>query len=122
MRYFRYLAYAIYAAVALVLVVVCLANREAVVLSTLPEALAAMPGLGWLSFSMELPLYVVVLGAILLGFVIGELFEWLREHKYRAEAARKSSEVRTLERKLKKTQNERGKDKDEVLAILDQAS
>ena len=122
MRYFRYLAYAIYAAVALVLVVVCLANREAVVLSTLPEALAAMPGLGWLSFSMELPLYVVVLGAILLGFVIGELFEWLREHKYRVEAARKSSEVRTLERKLKKTQNERDKDKDEVLAILDQAS
>lgn len=117
----RYIRYAIYAAVAIVLIIVSLANRQAVALNTIPEGLAAMPGMGILSYSVQLPLFVVVLGAMLLGFVIGELFEWLREHKYRAEASQKKTEVKKLERQLKKTQAERDKDKDEVLAILDQA-
>lgn len=117
----RYIRYAIYAVVAIVLIVVSLANRDVVTLSTLPEGLAAIPGMGWLAVSVQLPLFIVVLGSMLMGFVIGELFEWLREHKYRAEAREKKGEVRKLERELKKTQGERDKDKDEVLAILDQS-
>ena len=38
----RYITYPIYAVVAIVLIIVCLANREMVTLSTLPEGLAAM--------------------------------------------------------------------------------
>jgi len=117
----RYIRYAIYAVLAIVLVVVCLANRGTVTLSTLPDGLAAIPGMGWLALSVEVPLFIVVLGGLLLGFAIGELFDWLREYKYRAEASRKKAEVKTLERKLKRTQDERDKDKDEVLAILDQS-
>lgn len=117
----RFIRYAVYAVVAIVLIVISLANRETVTLSTLPDGIAAIPGAGWLAVSVQLPLFLVVLGAILLGFVLGELFEWLREHKYRAEAAQKKGEVKKLERELKKTQTERDKDKDEVLAILDQS-
>jgi len=123
MRLFRFIRYAIYAAIALVLVTVSLANRGAVTLNTIPDGLLdAFPLLGGLAFSIQMPLYVVVLGSLILGFFLGELFEWLREHKYRSDAAAKQAEVRKLERQLKKTQNERDKDKDEVLAILDQAS
>jgi putative membrane protein len=118
----RYIRYAIYAAIAIVLVTVCLANRDAVTLNTLPAGMAQIPELGWLAISVDMPLYVVVLGGLVLGFVLGEIFEWLREYKYRSEAEAKKAEVRQLQRKLKRTQAERDKDKDEVLAILDQSN
>lgn len=117
----RYIRYAIYALLLIVLVVVCLANLQMVTLNTLPEGLEAIPQLGWMAVSVELPLFIVVLGGLLLGFALGELFEWMREYKYRSEASRKRSEVKKLERELRKTQAERDKDKDEVLAILDQS-
>ena len=46
----------------------------------------------------------------------------MREHKHRAAATERKAELRKLERELKKTQAERDKDKDEVLAILDQSA
>ena len=42
--------------------------------------------------------------------------------KHRAAATERKAELRKLERELKKTQAERDKDKDEVLAILDQSA
>ena len=118
----RYIRYAIYAAVLVVLVTVCLANLDPVTLNTLPAGLAGVPGMDWMALSIQVPLFVVALGGLLLGFVLGELFEWLREWGIRAEASRRQAEVKTLRRELKKTQAERDKDKDEVLALLDQAS
>ena len=118
----RYIRYAFLAALAIVLVVVALANRGSVTLITLPDGLGAMPGMGTMSYSVELPLFLVIFGGIVAGLLIGFVWEWLREHKHRAEAVRKQAEVKKLERELKRTQAERDKDKDEVLALLDQAS
>ncbi len=118
----RYIRYAFYAALALVLITVSVANLGTVTLNSLPEGVAGIPGMGWLSHSIELPLFVIVLGSLVLGVVLGEILEWFHEHKHRAEAAQKGAQVRKLERELKKTQAERDKDKDEVLALLDQAS
>jgi phosphotransferase system glucose/maltose/N-acetylglucosamine-specific IIC component len=118
----RYIRYAFLAALAAVLVSVALANRQSVTLSSLPEGLAAIPGLGWMAISIDMPLFLVVFIGIVAGLLIGFVWEWLREHKHRAEAARKQAEVKTLQRELKKTKAERDKDKDEVLALLDQAS
>ena len=118
----RYIRYAIYAALLVVLTVICVANLQWVTLNTLPAGLARIPQIGWLSFSVQVPLFAVALGFLVIGWVMGEVFEWLREHKHRSEAATKRAEVKKLERQLKKTQAERDKDKDEVLAILDQAS
>lgn len=119
MRYFRY---AVLGALAIVLVTVALANRSVVTLKTLPEFLADVPALGTLAFSIELPLFIVILGSLISGLLLGFVWEWVREHKHRADASTKGAQVRKLERELKKTQAERDKDKDEVLAILDQAS
>ena len=118
----RYIRYAFLAALAIILVTVALANRGTVMLNTLPDGLAAIPGLGWMALSVQLPLFLVIFIGIVIGLFLGFVWEWLREHKHRAEAARKQAEVKTLQRELKRTQAERDKDKDEVLALLDQSS
>ncbi len=118
----RYIRYVFLAALAAVLVSLALANRGMVTLNTLPEGLAAIPGMGPLSLSIELPLFIVIFAGIIAGLMIGFVWEWLREHKHRAEVSQKKSELKKLQRELKRTQAERDKDKDEVLALLDQAS
>lgn len=122
----RYIRYAFWAVLAIVLVTLALANRQMVTLNTLPEGLASMlnalPFGGNLSFSIDMPLFLVIFIGIALGLLIGFVFEYLREMKIRGEASRSKSEVRRLERELKRTKAERDKDKDEVLAILDEAS
>ncbi|MCR8546633.1 LapA family protein [Salipiger sp. P9] len=115
----RYIRYAFLGALAVVLVAIAMANRSMVELQLLPDELA-----GLLSFqkTLSLPLFLVFFGGIVAGLLIGFFWEWLREHKHRAAAAERKTEVRKLERELKKTQAERDKDKDEVLAILDQSA
>lgn len=117
----RYMRYVFLAALAVVLICLALANRAPVVLSSLPEGLATMPGLGWAVVSIELPLFLVIFAGIIAGLLIGFVWEWLREHKHRADARRKEAELRKLQRELRRTQVERDKDKDEVLALLDQS-
>ena len=118
----RYIRYAFLAILAILLITVALANLGNVTLNTLPEGMAALPWIGLLAFSVELPLFLVILGGIVAGLLIGFLWEWLREHKHRADARRKQAELNQLNRELRKTRAERDKDKDEVLALLDRAS
>ena len=115
----RYIRFAFLGALAVVLIAVAMANRSMVELQLLPDELASL-----LSFQqpLSLPLFLVFFGGIVFGLLIGFVWEWLREHKHRAAAAERKTEVRKLERELKRTQAERDKDKDEVLAILDQSA
>ena len=115
----RYIRYAFLAALAVVLICVALANRGLVTLQLLPADVSALVGF---QETISLPLFLVIFGGIAAGLLIGFIWEWLREHKHRAAASERKAEVRKLERELKKTQAERDKDKDEVLALLDQAS
>jgi uncharacterized integral membrane protein len=118
----RYIRYAFLAALAVCLITLALANRGSVTLHSLPDGLTALPGIDWLAVSIELPLFLVIFAGIVAGLLIGFVWEWMREYKFRAEASSKKREVKNLERQLKRTQAERDKDKDEVLAILDQSS
>lgn len=115
----RYIRYAFLAVLGIALISVSLANREAVELTLMPQALADLIGF---NFSTSLPLFLVVLGGVVAGLIIGFLWEWLREHKHRADATAKTSEVRKLEREVKKLKKKQNEGKDEVLAILDEAS
>ncbi|SDN51840.1 Protein of unknown function [Lutimaribacter pacificus] len=117
----RYIRYAILAAIAVVLIVLALANRASVTLNTLPDGLAEIPGMGLLSYSVELPLFAVGFGGVLAGLLLGFVWEWVREHKHRAEVSRKQSEVRKLERELRRNKARQNEGKDEVLALLDEA-
>lgn len=114
MSFVRYL---FLGALALCLVVLALANRSLVTLRLLPEDMAGMFGL---DLSLTLPLFVVIFIAMGLGLLIGFVWEWLREHKHRAEARSERTRREKLEGELAKTR-ERKSDKDDVLAILGDA-
>ncbi|MEM6306192.1 MAG: LapA family protein [Pseudomonadota bacterium] len=116
MRYIRYFCIAVFA---LALVSVALANRAVVELKMLPDEVA-----GWFAVtpSMSMPLFLVILGAIVAGLLIGFIWEWIREHGDRAEKARLAKETRRLEREVARLKGEKHEGKDEVLALLDEAS
>jgi|TARA_B110000908_G_C10084557_1_gene371134 uncharacterized integral membrane protein len=116
MRYVRYLCIATFA---VALISVALANRAVVSLQMLP---AEVSGLFAVKPSIEMPLFIVILGSILTGLLVGFVWEWIREYGERAEAAKQAREMRRLQRELEKLKAEKNEGKDEVLALLDEAS
>lgn len=114
----RYLKLAVLAIIAVGLVSVALANREMVTLQLLPAGLVDVFGVNW---SLELPLFGVMFGGVGIGLLIGFIWEWLREYKHRREASVQSREARRLEREVTRLKGEKHKDKDEVLALLEEA-
>ena len=71
---------------------------------------------------VQLPLFLVILGSIVAGLLVGFVWEWIREYGQRAEAARQAREMRRLEREVARLKGEKHQGKDEVLALLDEAS
>nr|WP_068110142.1 LapA family protein [Tropicimonas marinistellae] len=116
MRYVRYL---ILAAIVAVLVIAAMANRQMVTLTALPSGLADL--VAW-NFSIDLPLFIVVLGGIAVGLLLGYILEWIRESKHRAEVSKRQRQVKSLNREVSRLKQESNEGKDEVLAILDQAA
>lgn len=115
----RYIRYAFLGALGIILVSVSLANRAMVDLKLMPDAVAELLGF---NLAISLPLFVVVLGGIASGLVIGFFWEWLREHKHRRDADTRAREVRKLSREVTRLKKQKNEGKDEVLAILDEAS
>jgi hypothetical protein len=116
MRYIRYASIAIFG---LALVLIALANRGMVTLRVLPDELA---GFAALNPTYDLPLFVVIFGGILAGLVLGFIWEWIREAGERAAAARQAREMERLKAEITRLKGEKHKGKDEVLALLEQAS
>ena len=102
--------------IGLVLLTLALANRGPVLLQLLPGDLAGLTGLSW---SMELPLFVVIFGGVILGVLIGFVWEWLRESRLRSEGSARSREVARLERELAAVKGAGKGPADDVLALLD---
>jgi uncharacterized integral membrane protein len=115
----RYIRYAFLAAIAIVLIVVALANREAATLRLLPEDMAGYVGQ---NFSYQLPQFVIIFLAIVVGLLIGFVWEWMREHKLRSGARQVEREKNKLEREVKGLKRKSNEGKDDVLALLDDAS
>jgi uncharacterized integral membrane protein len=116
MRYIRYASIAIFG---LALVLIALANRGMVTLRVLPDELA---GFAALNPTYDLPLFVVIFGGILAGLVLGFIWEWIREAGERAAAARQARELASLRAEVARLKKAEARDRDEVLALLDEAS
>lgn len=113
----RYIRYGFWAVVGVLLITVGLANRGPVTLRLMPQELGELFGI---DREITLPLFVVIFGGVVAGLLIGFVWEWLREHKHRADARARAREVHRLQREVKKLRGEKHKGEDEVLAILDE--
>ena len=112
----RFIRLIFVAALALVLVGVALANRDMVTLSAFPANFGQYLGGTW---SLTLPLFLVIFVAFALGMLAGLVWEWLREAHIRREARQRSAEVARLESEVGSLRNRHAAPRDEVLAILD---
>ena len=79
--------------VALVLALFAVSNRESVALGLWP-----------VPFLVEIPLYVAMLAALAVGFVIGEFAAWIAGRRRRREARRRRRHIASLEGELRATQ------------------
>lgn len=113
--------YAFWAIVGLCLILVGLANRGMVTLRAMPEPMADLLGV---SPDISLPLFVVIFIGVGAGLLIGFLWEWVREHRMRADARVKGREVQNLRREVEKLRGAAAgaKSDDDVLALLEKAS
>ena len=108
--------YAFWALVALCLVLLGLANRDIVTLRAMPQSFADLLGI---SPDIRLPLFVAIFIGVGVGLLIGFLWEWLREHKVRADVRSKRREVDRLKNELSSLRDADGDGKDDVLALLE---
>jgi len=84
----RFIKLVILVPVAVALVVLSVANRHAVTLALNPFR----PDDRVLSLSV--PLFVLVLAALIIGVVLGSLVTWLAQGRYRKQAREEASEAR----------------------------
>jgi lipopolysaccharide assembly protein A len=112
----RFIRYLFLALLAIGLLTVAIANRDPVTLQALPQDMGLFLGLSW---SLQLPLFLVMFGGIGVGLLIGFFWEWARESKHRATASTKAREVARLEREVTKLRSVQAGPEDEVLALLE---
>jgi lipopolysaccharide assembly protein A len=113
----RYLRLLVIGLLALLLLAVALANRTPVQVRLLPDDLATLTGLTW---SAEVPLFLVIFAGIVAGVLIGFVWEWLRETRIRSTASARAREVARLEREIAELRGAAGvAPKDDVLALLE---
>lgn len=112
MRFIRYL---VLGTIALVLVTVAVANRDPLTIRLLPAELEGLLDLSW---QVTFPAFLILLAAVLVGVLLGFVWEWIREHRYRAEAVSERRAREQLEREVKKIAP-RPESRDDVLALLE---
>lgn len=102
----KFLWWIVLALVALVLVLFAVSNREAVAVTLWP-----------LPAAVELPLYLVVLGTLVFGFIAGQLVTWIGGWHWRREARRSRERIAMLERELEAERVQRAEPRVPVAAL-----
>jgi len=115
LRFFKILFLAL---VAMALVLLFFANNDPVTLHLLPDGMATAFGL---NNAYTISLFFVVVGALLVGIVVGFFWEWLREHRHRAEAKTQRREATRLRQEVAAAKGRSSDNQDEILALLDDA-
>jgi len=91
----KILWWVVLALVAVVLIVFAVSNRTMTTIDFWPLPVQA-----------ELPLYLLVLGTLIIGFVVGELVGWIGSWRWRREARRGRERIAMLERELEAAQTQ----------------
>ena len=113
----RYVKYLILAVVALVVVMLAVANRGPVTLHLWPEGLPLPQTVAALPSQVTLPVFVVVLAAVLIGLAVGLCLELVRESGHRREERRFKRETAKLHRENKRLAEKAGEADDDILGV-----
>lgn len=105
----------ILALIAIALIVLGAANMAPVDLRLLPAAAGiAAPTLS------QVPLALVILGAVLVGIIVGLLVEYMRERKYRAQNNEKRREIQRLRDEVSRLSRKVSGSDDDIEPIIAQ--
>lgn len=113
----RAIRYLFLALLALALIILALANRDIVTLRLLPADAGQFLGLNW---TLRMPLFLVIAAGIILGLLIGFVWEWIREARQRRHGRRAHRKAARLEHELDRLKVKPDDPEDEVLALLEQ--
>ena len=86
----RFLKGLVLVPVAILVILLAVSNRDPVRLSLDPFSPEPV-------FSLTLPLYVILFGAVALGIVVGGIFAWLGQGHARRQVRHRGREIRRLE-------------------------
>lgn len=99
----------------ILIVIVAVANRDMASVQLLPAQLADVLNF---NYQITLPLFVIILGSMLLGLLLGYFVEWFRERKHRRAVTVKERELTKLESEVQSLRKKTGEGQDDVLALL----
>jgi|TARA_B100001059_G_scaffold88846_1_gene87357 uncharacterized integral membrane protein len=102
---------------AIILLMLSLANSQKVTIYFLPESLSSFFET---TFVLNIPLFLVFFSGIFIGLVVGFVWEWLREYKFRVEANNYQKRLSIAETELSNMHARENK-KDDVLTLLEKA-
>lgn len=112
----RIFSYAVWIVLGGALIVLAVANRQAVILNLVPEGMQELlPS----TYQVSVPLFLVIFLGVLIGLIIGFIWEFIREYGQRSEAQRSAREVKRLRREVKRLKEQLGEEHDEILALID---
>ena len=100
---------------ATLLFLLSVANSEKVTVYFLPENLTSLLGI---KIAINIPLFLIFFSGIFIGLVIGFVWEWLREYKFRVEANNYQKRLLRAETELSELHAKENK-KDDVLTLLE---
>lgn len=118
MKFLRWIKILFLVVVALALVLLFFANNDPVTLNLLPTAMAEAIGI---PNAFTTSLFIVVVAALLIGIVVGFIWEWLREHRFRAEGKAHRREAQRLNQEVAAMKGRSSDGQDDILAIIDDA-
>ena len=112
----KFLRYLLLALIALCLVTFALANREMAPVRLLPEDLAILTGL---QVMLAVPVWMILFAGLLVGLILGVIWEWTRERTHRSAARIGRKEVARLEREMAVMKDSASVPQDEILALIE---
>ena len=113
---FRIIRIAFLVLMGLSLVTVAIANRAVVDIRLLPAEIDTFFSL---DTQISLPLYIIIYGGIVVGLLIGFVWEWIREARIRSIGEKAKAEVTELQREVKNLKGTEKGSNDDVLALLE---
>lgn len=112
----RYIKATFFVLLAAALIVIGVANKQPVVLSLLPDGLIDEATTSMLRLP-GVPLFAVILGALIFGVLIGEAMEWSRERRFRRERDAAQRELNAARQKIAELNRKLGEGDEALLRL-----